>query len=144
METTPKLTSGQWFNSSLPDRLGTAQWEEQSLVAQRHPFAQGKFWLGRADDATAIGYRDDRHICLVSGTRSGKGASVIINNLCFWPGSAVVVDPKGENATVTAARGGQGNEHCAGMGQAVHVLDPFNVAQVDESYRSRFNPLADL
>jgi type IV secretory pathway TraG/TraD family ATPase VirD4 len=128
----------------MSDRLGTAQWEEQSLVAQRHPFAQGKFWLGRADDATAIGYRDDRHICLVSGTRGGKGASVIINNLCFWPGSAVVVDPKGENATVTAARRGQGSEHCTGMGQAVHVLDPFKTAHVDERYLSSFNPLDAL
>lgn len=35
--------------------------------------------------------------------RGGKGTSIIVNNLCFWPGSAVVIDPKGENATVTAA-----------------------------------------
>ena len=91
-----------------------------------------------------IGYGDDRHICLVSGNRGGKGTSLIINNLCFWPGSAVVVDPKGENATVTAARRGQGSEHCTGMGQIVRVLDPFKAAQVDECYRSSFNPLADL
>jgi type IV secretory pathway TraG/TraD family ATPase VirD4 len=172
----------------MSDRLGTAQWEEHALVAQRYPFEQGKFWLGRTEDQTPIGYRDDRHICLVSGTRAGKGTSIIINNLCFWPGSAVVVDPKGENATVTAARRGHGTgkgtaakhntadgsgtgryrenthwteygdgmnyppmqgegngsatEHyCAGMGQAVHVLDPFKAAQVDERYRSSFNPL---
>ena len=76
-------------------------------VSQKYPFTEGKFWLGRAEDATAIGYRDDRHICVVSGTRGGKGTSIIVNNLCFWPGSAVVVDPKGENATVTAARRGR-------------------------------------
>jgi len=125
----------------MSDRLGTAQWEQQALVSQRYPFEQGKFWLGRAEDGTPIGYRDDRHICLVSGTRAGKGTSVIINNLCFWPGSAVVVDPKGENATVTAARRGQGSEYCEGMGQVVHVLDPFRAAQVEERYRSSFNPL---
>lgn len=161
----------------MSDRLGTAQWENQALVSQRYRFEQGKFWLGRAENGTPIGYRDDRHICLVSGNRGGKGTSVIINNLCFWPGSAVVVDPKGENATVTAARRGHGSgtadgsgtgrysekahwtdygdgtnyppmqgegntEHyCAGMGQAVHVLDPFKAAQVDERYRSSFNPL---
>jgi type IV secretory pathway TraG/TraD family ATPase VirD4 len=177
----------------MSDRLGTAQWEAQSVVSSRYPFAPGKFWLGRSEDATPIGYRDDRHICLVSGTRGGKGTSVIINNLCFWPGSAVVVDPKGENATVTAARRGRGSgagtvakhriadgsgtgryransswtdysdgtsypvvqgdsdgsrysekEYCDGMGQAVHVLDPFKAAQVDEAYNSCFNPLADL
>jgi len=128
----------------MSDRLGTAHWEAQPDVSKRYPFTQGKFWLGRSEDETAIGYRDDRHICVVSGTRGGKGTSIIINNLCFWPGSAVVVDPKGENATVTAARRGQGSEYCSGIGQAVHVLDPFKTAQVDESYRSCFNPLADL
>lgn len=128
----------------MSDRLGTAQWEAQPVVSRRYPFIPGKFWLGRSEDETAIGYRDDRHICVVSGTRGGKGTSIIVNNLCFWPGSAVVVDPKGENATVTAARRGRGSEHCAGMGQAVHVLDPFTTAHVDERYRSCFNPLADL
>jgi type IV secretory pathway TraG/TraD family ATPase VirD4 len=176
----------------MPDRVGTAQWEDQANVAQRYPFEEGKFWLGRAEDGTPIGYRDDRHICLVSGTRGGKGTSFIINNLCLWPGSAIVVDPKGENATVTAARRGQGSgtvpklntadgsgtdryptyfnwtdqgdgtdypllqggasgtsggsgtlkgPGCAGMGQAVYVLDPFGAAQVEEHYRSHFNPL---
>jgi type IV secretory pathway TraG/TraD family ATPase VirD4 len=128
----------------MSDRLGTAQWETQPDVSRRYPFAPGKFWLGRSEDQTAIGYKDDRHICLVSGTRGGKGTSLIVNNLCFWPGAAVVVDPKGENATVTAARRGQGSEHCDGMGQAVHVLDPFSAAQVDERYRSSFNPLDAL
>lgn len=128
----------------MSDRLGTAQWEDPDVVERLYPFAEGKFWLGRAEDSAPIGYRDDRHICLVSGNRGGKGTSSIVNNLCFWPGSAVVIDPKGENATVTAARRGQGSEHCEGMGQAVHVLDPFNTAIVDDCYRSSFNPLADL
>jgi type IV secretory pathway TraG/TraD family ATPase VirD4 len=128
----------------MSDRLGSAQWEPQPAVSRQYPFAEGKFWLGRAEDDSPIGYRDDRHICLVSGSRGGKGTSVILNNLCFWPGSAVVVDPKGENATVTAARRGQGSEHCSGMGQAVHVLDPFEAAIVDDCYRSSFNPLDAL
>jgi type IV secretory pathway TraG/TraD family ATPase VirD4 len=128
----------------MNDRLGNAKWEDQARVAAQYPFAAGKFWLGRAEDETAIGYRDDRHICLVSGSRGGKGTSIIVNNLCFWPGSAVVIDPKGENATLTAARRGQGSQHCEGMGQLVHVLDPFKAAQMPESYRSSFNPLDAL
>ena len=79
----------------MSDRLGNAKWEEQQQVSMKYPFAEGKFWLGRAEDTTAIGYRDDRHICLVSGSRGGKGTSIIVNNLCFWPGSAVVIDPNG-------------------------------------------------
>lgn len=81
---------------------------------------------------------------LVSGSRGGKGVSVIVPNLCLWPGSLVVVDPKGENATLTASRRGQGSEHCQGINQAVHVLDPMKVARVDEAYRATFNPLDAL
>jgi type IV secretory pathway TraG/TraD family ATPase VirD4 len=128
----------------MNERLATAQWEPQPEVSQKLRYDFRNFWLGRAEDETAIGYRDDRHICLVCGNRSGKGASIIINNLCYWPGSAVVIDPKGENATVTAARRGRGDKHCEGMGQAVHVLDPFHAAQVDDGYRSAFNPLDAL
>ena len=128
----------------MSDRLASAQWEAPQAVSRQYPYAEGKFWLGRAEDETPLGYCDDRHICLVSGTRGGKGTSVIVNSLCFWPGSAVVVDPKGENATVTAARRGRGNKYCTGLGQAVHVLDPFMASHVDESYRSSFNPFDAL
>jgi type IV secretory pathway TraG/TraD family ATPase VirD4 len=128
----------------MSDRLATASWEAPGVVSARYPFAEGKFWLGRAEDGSPLGYRDDRHICLVSGTRSGKGTSVIVNNLCFWPGSAVVCDPKGENATVSCSRRGQGDQYCTGLGQSVHVLDPFMAADVDEGYRSSFNPFDAL
>lgn len=129
----------------LSDRLGTARIQDGRTVAEKYPYEPGSFWLGRAEDGSAIGYRDDRHICIVSGTRGGKGTSIIINNLTLWPGSAVIIDPKGENATVTAVRRGNGDwAYCEGMGQDVHVLDPFNAATVDDCYRSSFNPLADL
>lgn len=129
----------------MSQRLATAEWADPETYAKEHAYEEGKFWLGRSPlNGQPLGYVDDRHICLVSGTRAGKGTTSIINNLCLWPGSVVVVDPKGENATVTAARRGKGSEHCEGMGQAVHVLDPFNAAQVDDSLRSRFNPLDAL
>lgn len=123
--------------------LGTARWADPVEVIDRHEFAEGALWLGRSptDDDTALGFADDRHVCLVSGSRAGKGTTVIVNNLALWPGSLVVIDPKGENASVTAARRGPGSEHCKGMGQAVHVLDPFNAARVPDSLRSCFNPL---
>jgi type IV secretory pathway TraG/TraD family ATPase VirD4 len=129
----------------MSQRLATAEWADPEIYAKEHAYKEGKFWLGRSPlNGQPLGYVDDRHICLVSGTRAGKGTTSIINNLCLWPGSVVVVDPKGENATVTASRRGKGSEHCEGMGQAVHVLDPFNAAQVDDSLRSRFNPLDAL
>jgi type IV secretory pathway TraG/TraD family ATPase VirD4 len=115
-------------------------------VGERYAYRDGTVWLGRSasEDMVPVGYADDRHVCVVSGSRGGKGASSIVNNLILWPGSICVVDPKGENATVTAARRGGGSPHCKGLGQAVRVLDPFKAAQVDDSLRGRFNPLDAL
>lgn len=95
-------------------------------------------------DCVPLGLDDDRHIVTIAGARSGKGRSAIIPNLCLYPGSVVVLDPKGENATLTAARRGPGDEWAHGMGQEVYVLDPFGVADVPEALRAGLNPLALL
>ena len=129
----------------MSDRLGHAEWVSPAELAGRYPYVEGAFWLGRDPiSGTPLGHTDNRHILLCSGTRAGKGPTTIINNLCLWPGSVVVVDPKGENATVTASRRGPGSEYCEGMGQEVHVLDPFGAADVPDEVRSRFNPLDAL
>ena len=91
-----------------------------------------------------IGFDDDRHLVTLAGARSGKGQSSIIPNLCLYPGSVVCLDPKGENATLTAERRGEGNAWCDGLGQAVYVLDPFGVADVPDGLRASLNPLALL
>jgi type IV secretory pathway TraG/TraD family ATPase VirD4 len=101
-------------------------------------------WLGRSEDQVPLGYRDDRHVCLVGGTRGGKGTTGIIPTILTWPSSLVVVDPKGENATITAARRDGGSPNARGLRQKVMVLDPFSSAQVDQRLRGRFNPLDAL
>jgi len=125
--------------------LGTAQLAQINDIRLRN-FEPGKFWIGRAADAaeTPIGYNDDRHICLVAGSRGGKGTSTIVSNLCLWPGSIVVVDPKGENASVAAARRSAGSEYCDGLEQRTYVLDPFKAATVSDDLRATFNPLDAL
>jgi type IV secretory pathway TraG/TraD family ATPase VirD4 len=127
-------------------RIATAEWADPSLVEQNYAYRDGTIWLGRSasENQVPVGYLDDRHVCVVSGSRGGKGTTSIVNNLILWPGSFFVVDGKGENATVTAARRGAGSEHCKGLGQAVKVLDPFKAAQVEDSLRGRFNPLDAL
>jgi len=75
----------------------------------------------------------------VAGSRAGKGVSAIIPNLIEYPGSVLVIDPKGENARVTALRRGAGSKECPGLGQKVCVLDPFGVSGFTTS---SFNPLS--
>src|SRR5208283_936092 len=103
----------------------------------------GRVWIGGGFDRqiSPLGYEDDRHVCLVSGSRGGKGVGVIVPNLCFWPGSSIIVDPKGENATVTARRRGSGSEYAHALGQKVCVLDPFGEVQLPAPLKARYNPL---
>ena len=89
-----------------------------------------------------IGWKDNRHMLTIGGSRAGKGVSLIVPNLTFYKGSALVVDPKGENARITAGRRGQGTEAGGpGLGQTVHVIDPFGVSGRDIA---SFNPLSEL
>lgn len=110
--------------------LGTARW---SFDAPE--FEPGHIYLGRTFSGREAGYLDDRHIVTVAGSRSGKGRTCIIPNLRRWPGSCLVIDPKGENASLTAAH------RSSFQGHAVAVLDPNNAAKVPDDLRVRFNPL---
>jgi len=123
------------FDDSLFARNTDGLWEGR---------ANGQIWVGKTfedDRPAALGYRDDRHVLVVSGTRGGKGTGVVIPNLCLWPGSCIVIDPKGENATVTARRRGMGSEYTYGLGQTVRILDPFGEVPLDAKLKARYNPL---
>jgi type IV secretion system protein VirD4 len=74
----------------------------------------------------------DKHVLIMASTRSGKGVALIIPHLLRYPGSAFVLDPKGENARATGRRRGRLNDK-------VHYLDPFGISGKP---RSRFNPLS--
>lgn len=85
-----------------------------------------------------------RHFLSIAPTRSGKGTTLIIPNLLNYAGSCIVIDPKGENAFLTAKRRRD-------MGQRVYILDPWN--EVNRRYGdlagereeiSCFNPLSIL
>lgn len=119
--------------------MATAAWASTDEIST---FEAGQIWLGRLPDGRPVGVSDDRHVLLVSGTRGGKGVSSIIPNILQWPGSLVVIDPKGENAAIAASRRGQGSERTGGMDQGVFVLDPFNTARIsDRDQKACFNPL---
>ena len=91
------------------------------------------------DRGTFPSYTDNRHLATIGATRSGKGASVIVQALLQVPHSVVVVDPKGQNAAITARRRRE-------MGQDVFVLNPFRMHSGPpwNLPRHRYNPLAHL
>ena len=130
-----------WPSSGQFAPPSTARWTDPSAVRRGLPYETGKLFVGAIGEAP-IGIRDDRHVLTVAGSRAGKGTSVLIPNLSLYPGSMVVIDPKGELATITAARRGQGSQLCRGMGQNVHVLDPFKVSvNSAPQYHASYNPL---
>lgn len=128
------------------DKAPRALWLEPSLLASSDTwrYQSGKLFLGTIGQQ-AIGIADNRHLLTIAGSRAGKGTSAIVPNLLLYPGSVMVIDPKGENATLTAERRGLGRGiPDGGLGQDVYVIDPFGVADVDDGYRAGFNPLDRL
>jgi len=101
------------------------------------PFQSGDLFLGLNNKGEEIGIHTDRHAITIAGSRSGKGACVIIPNLLRWPHNVLVIDPKGENAEKTW-------EARQAMGSKVYVLDPFESANVPEELRASFNPLLGI
>lgn len=123
----PRGRPGQSNKGAL---LGTASWSASAPIWQ-----PGMIFLGLDDDGNEVGFIDDRHIVTAAGSRGGKGVTAILPNLRRWPGSCTVVDPKGENATLTAS------VRAAMPGHKVAVIDPHGVAKISDEYRASFNPL---
>ncbi len=94
-------------------------------------------FLGLDEHNREIGISTDRHAITIAGSRSGKGAALIIPNLLRWTDNVLVIDPKGENAEQTYKRREE-------IGQSVHVLDPFNIADIPDRLRAAFNPLTSI
>ena len=64
-------------------------------------YTDRKFLLGCVN-GKLIGHADDRHTVTVANSRGHKGVSAIIPTLIKYKGSTIVIDPKGENAAITA------------------------------------------
>jgi type IV secretory pathway TraG/TraD family ATPase VirD4 len=81
------------------------------------------FVLGYLPDAPRKGdarFRQDGHILTCAPTGAGKGVGGVIPNLLDYPGSAFVLDFKGENYAITARARRE-------MGQQVILVDPFGI-----------------
>lgn len=128
----------------------------QKAELQRFKSSSGGFFLGNIHPDHGINFPtsidDDRHLFVVAGSRAGKGTTIIIPNLISWPGGVFCIDPKGENASITAMRRG-GAEAAKGtatsvtkhLGQRVAILDPFETVRGPaRRYRIGYNPLNDI
>ena len=109
-----------------------------SLEHEQHPPVPG-FRFGPPDIGPHSGYLEpilhagDGHLMTIAPTGAGKGVGVIIPTLLHYPGSVIIVDPKGENYAVTARRRQE-------MGQRVVCLDPFGTTDCKKP--DTFNPLS--
>lgn len=125
-----------------PTTFGSAEWADLDHLQKHNLIGEDGFALGgfqNGNDLSPLHYTGDRHLLTVAPTRAGKGVASIIPNLLTYQGSVIVIDPKGENARITADRRGTGDQlGIEGMKQTVHVVDPWGITGLPVS---RFNPL---
>jgi type IV secretion system protein VirD4 len=122
--------------SGIAGRLESAPsgtWAHPSQLGPSWDWKAGMVMLGKWE-RRVLGRDDDRHVVTVAGSRAGKSSTVLIPNLLRYPGSVLVLDPKGELARATAAQRRR-------MGQRVYVLDPFGETGVPGAAH---NPFAEL
>jgi type IV secretion system protein VirD4 len=111
-------------------KYGTAKFAADADLKE---FRHGKgFYIGGAYTFNGKG-----HILTVAGTRGGKGVNLLIPNLLGlggYDGSWVVIDPKGENAAITA----RSQRHA---GSNVVILNPWGLLEDSIGKASSYNPL---
>jgi type IV secretion system protein VirD4 len=120
----------RWFASMYPDDTPTTHGSAHfgtAAIGARHlapATPADAFVLGYLPDAPRKGdarFRQDGHILTCAPTGAGKGVGGVIPNLLDYPGSAFVLDFKGENFAVTARARRE-------LGQQVILVDPFGIA----------------
>lgn len=81
-----------------------------------------------------IRYAGDAGLILISPARSGKTRDVLAGALLEYEQSAIVIDPKGQLASITKRRREE-------MGQRVITLNPFDVWSDHLGPSARYNPM---
>ncbi len=123
--------------------FGSAEWATEEYLKIKNMFGEIGLLLGyyiHEGQRIMMHYTGERHLLTVAPTRAGKGVASVIPTLVTYEGAAVIIDPKGENAMITAARRGDGDpaRGIPGMGQKVYVVDPWGITGMPAAC---FNPL---
>ena len=128
---------GASLNSApvAPD-LGRARFAhdaEIDALTRREPNSLAIGWTpgDKPGEWPLLYYSGPGHLLTIAPTRSGKGVGSIVPNLLMADRSVFVIDPKGENAKITARQ-----RRAFGP---VFILDPF---EVSGQAGAAFNPLA--
>jgi hypothetical protein len=85
-----------------PDRERVNYWMSPATL-MRHRFQLGQIILGKLA-GVYLGNLDDRPMVTIAGARAGKTSTVLEPNLYLYPGSMLVLDPKGELARAARFR----------------------------------------
>ncbi|SMX39419.1 type IV secretory system conjugative DNA transfer family protein [Octadecabacter ascidiaceicola] len=120
-----KRATQSWFNP--PDTFGSSRWATMDDLAKHKVLNDDGIRFGQClgkENFEWISYKGDRHLLTIAPTRSGKGTTQIIPNLLTYEGSMLVIDPKGENAMITAKQRMK-------MGHEVHIVDPWGIVDLD-------------
>ncbi|WP_458478920.1 type IV secretory system conjugative DNA transfer family protein [Paracoccus sp. T5] len=104
---------------------GSARWMNDNEIEEAGMFKPDGLTVGHRYinqlELKAIRYTGEQHLITIAPNRTGKGTCAIIPNLLDYRGGVFVIDPKGENAIVTASTRRR-------MGQSVQILDPWGIA----------------
>lgn len=112
---------------------GSARYATNAEKKNLHAGRDTSLTIGSRGGGKPYFFDGPEHLLTVAPTRSGKGVSVIIPNLLTVNRSVICIDPKGENAQITARR--------RSTFGPVHILDPFNVSG---KHNCAYNPLSGL
>jgi type IV secretion system protein VirD4 len=92
-----------------------------------------------------IGLPTETHMVTIAETGAGKSTAALIRNLCLHNGSLLCIDPKGELAAITAGRrNGATGIGVRGLGQRVHVVDPFRIVKNWYGNTSSYNVFDEI
>ena len=126
---------------------GTARWAKYEERAARPKYVETGVFFGKSSrpsnpanaPGAPIASVPESHTLIVARTRAGKGTRVIVPTLLRYRYSMLVIDPKGENAAITArTRRDQ-------LKQSVHIINPWG--EMKDLYSNlgfetaTFNPL---
>lgn len=135
----------------LSDNYGTARYADMRTMMPDFFYAVRGVFFGKssAPELDKVPVQDqpgapvlstpEHHTLIVARTRTGKGTRVIVPTLLRYAGSAIVIDPKGENAAITA------RVRLGMLNKEVHVINPWGELAANFKERglapATFNPL---